>query len=790
MHLGQKDRSHSAHRNFASSEHDSFEHLVAFAVAMSAEDDRCLMETCKNRSIKRRRASTVSEEIKQSYGSKYTDASIQDGLVCNRCYTALKKGKVAEPETIISIDETKCVEYLLKNFGQFSDGSKGAVIDTIGNHCLAELRQFSESCRNEIRTVNSLASFDGNAYLQSSPGVVHRLIESMSTHKTETKMKVRALESLCQLSHRNFISPFSFKQATLISSMTNSKTSRLVLNACLPAGCPGGIDTLLEKSGLSNEPPVLPSHCDVVCAFDNQQVIGRQYSIVAFKSNPVSKCTAVLHAFTKDSVLQLYPENDLAGYLGPGHSKARSARQLADITSTTADERLLATRELKQLFGESLNRIEEERNTDFDFYLRELGEVVDKVDFQKSCLRCGTPSEGANRKLCKNKDCRAQLMTATEAALYVREAATRLRGFVTQKAVPDLTDPSLNHIPSGDRLSVLMINDDPLFSEPNSYASCTRILRELGKRLEISYYGKGFRQFAVLACDGQPYALIMKIIKNHIVCSECKMELWGSELYDAHKRNKHLNRGHPEYEFSWVLLQMGYGHYEMNFMRMAITLFWDQYFSRACWIMNFRSEKAQETAKKASDTHKAFELFNIMRYSLMFELMDNFLDEKSNLQEATFEGFEAHARNHSSANIRNAWVFLRDVLQPLFVFRAGVRKNNPSYINLGMKLGLPVFFASNSKKYQQIVLHHLVTRSLLPPPINDYLAKTQSMGEWGQGMDFKLEEKNRLAKKFLSCVSTEKDWTRVYRALDPLDKVVFLGFVNNAPGIFRIDFRY
>lgn len=207
------------------------------------------------------------------------------------------------------------------------------------------------------------------------------------------RLKSRALESLCQLVHKNFICPFSFKQATLISLLTRSKTSRQIIASCLPAGGKDSLERLLNATAEGDQRPILPGHCDNVCSFDNQQILGRHHTLIAYRSNPISTCTAVYHAFYSDSVVQLDPTFELERSLGPGHCRTGSEEQLRQATALTGEEEMIATSEMKQLFGSMISLVEREKRGEYDTYMNELGLVIDRIDFNRSCMTCWTPAE-------------------------------------------------------------------------------------------------------------------------------------------------------------------------------------------------------------------------------------------------------------------------------------------------------------------------------------------------------------------------------------------------------------
>lgn len=148
--------------------------------------------------------------------------------------------------------------------------------------------------------------------------------------------------------------------------------------------------------------------------------------------------------------------------------------------------------------------------------------LIDNVDFKRTCLQCLSPC-GEYAKFCRS--CKRPLLSASDMAAHLRSSASSMRTLERSECAEGLADQQLLHIEQHAKHKLTFINDEPVFLLPNSYISCKAILRHIGKRLGIRRYGTGFRYYAVLARDGQPYALIINLIANHILCKECREEV-------------------------------------------------------------------------------------------------------------------------------------------------------------------------------------------------------------------------------------------------------------------------
>lgn len=726
-----------------------------------------------------RSAETVVQGMDVDARTEYPAGSFEGRKTCNSCYFRLRPGAskkrrhLEEPIPEDGAQKAKDdAQNLADNFGILSNDQQLLLITAVGEHLSDQLRRDAEKERSSNKSLKSLTEESPGSYYAAAHSHVRALIDAISNDNTEVRLKARAIEATMQLTHRKLVTPLALKQSLLIASLTHSETVNEVVSACLPSGSSTTLDMQLDANLKLKEMRVLPGHIDVICSFDNQQILGRQHAVAAYRNNPISACTAIMHGFCQDSNLQLDSANTLENHLGKGHSLLYEKGIISASVDLTESERAAASTEMKRLYSVLVDRVQHEVASDYSDYLQELSSLLESADFSRRCLECGM-EVAKNARVCRS--CHKPLKSTSDCAAFLRSSVEQLRTKLPAVCLQDLSDLKPDHLHLGPSLPIEFVNDDPIFHLPNSYVSCVKIARHLGKRLDVKKYG-GTRYFVVLACDGQPYTLLKNIISNHIVCSACGREFWGKKTFDAHNVKDHGEQGTADFEFDWILLQMGYGHLEMNLMKNVVKLFWDRYFESVAWVLNWRTDKALNVARNANDMHRTYDFFNIVRYSIASELLTRYLNEKRHYQQALFEDFVEFLRIHENSKVQEAWCFLRDFIQPLFVLRAGIRKNNSTLLTAGIKLSVPVFFASKATNYQQIATHHLVVRHHLPEAIRQFLQKTESIviEGVGEGIDFRLEEQNRRAKKFLTFAAKEKHWTKVYQNLDDLDKVTLL----------------
>ena len=229
--------------------------------------------------------------------------------------------------------------------------------------------------------------------------------------------------------------------------------------------------------------------------------------------------------------------------------------------------------ELKRLFKETFLKVTDE-GQEYDLLLHELGKVIEDYDFARVCQNplCGKVVTNPNTQDCV---CRDRLPNKTQSKLIYDKKiqSTKAKSeYKNCRQAGQFIDPDFKHVRPTLESSYEpeFINDDPFFYLPNSKITCVRLLRDLGKRLGIKrYVENGQKNFAILACEGQPYGLIRNIIRNNVLCSICKGE-FEIGVFSEHNGTAHDGAAEPDFEFSWVLLHLGYGHLQINYMKTVM----------------------------------------------------------------------------------------------------------------------------------------------------------------------------------------------------------------------------
>ena len=417
----------------------------------------------------RSRKRVATQDIAELICTYTNDRVSQGDPLCQKCEMKYLRMKAEPPNIEYGVmEEESCVKYLMENYEGFTRANKIKVMKTIGKSLHNKVRKFAESHRHIDKSANTLAKYENFKYLESVPDELKMLVEAISSDNSEPKHKVRAVEAICQMQHKNFYSKLAFMQSAVIASLTNSKTSLQIMSSCLPSGSTMSFRRFLENH--ASVPQLTLGVCDTITIFDNQQIIGKNWNVSAYSKQRISKCTAVLHTVYKDSFLQLDTEFDLTKFLGPGHVLTGTEDQLAGAVTLTEDEANASATDMKQLYTELFPRADAECKINHSLALSDIGYLIEHFDLGRSCSLCDTLIETPYQSVCHA--CRAPIPTIGRAFGIMNERAAVIRGKAGRASLSKLVDPVFADVPQGPQIGHKFCNDDPSFLLPDSKAGC------------------------------------------------------------------------------------------------------------------------------------------------------------------------------------------------------------------------------------------------------------------------------------------------------------------------------
>ncbi|XP_021356987.1 uncharacterized protein LOC110452664 [Mizuhopecten yessoensis] len=205
---------------------------------------------------------------------------------------------------------------------------------------------------------------------------------------------------------------------------------------------------------------------------------------------------------------------------------------------------------------------------------------------------------------------------------------------------------------------------------------------------------------------------------------------------------------------------------------------WEVFLKDIAKMLGYRSPKAQLAAHAASDHHKSFQMVEIALFGMADELLLPYFRERMAAGVGVSAvDFMVWMRDVASPN----FLFMVDIvftyLLSVYVFRAGIRRNNSSVILSSRASFTDLFYGLNMTHYQELELTDLMVRAQAPPQVKHFLAATESFSvsgnhSKGEAGDFILEAKNRRCKMWMPPgVPTEQRWLRVCRNFDRLEEI-------------------
>ena len=580
--------------------------------------------------------------------------------------------------------------------------------------------------------------------------------------QSATYMMAKCLEMIYSMVFANVILPICFLQNLLMYSHTNSKFASNLLGKGGPYGSYQAVREWIK--GQTTEPLSFPSG-DCVVIFDNNQVIGRSWTI------------KVNHK-TRSSVVTTICQIEYDGYEHiqrmPQFKPFNWIQDLDILTDNVKKTpRHLLDMHYKLLYfsiAERLSVVMDENKAIEGCVQDEVDKNVSKLHFDdenKTCANCGSVNPKSKRVCvtCKVNLKQAELQ-ATQADVYgtftQQDAPKRvnvhheeIRLTVSRNDEDTYTISREEKVSNNSKLGLenqhretppRLTISDPAFVNPNSLESCKLILRQIGLVSGIKQYGKGDREWLFVVCDGMPFGLCKKIIETTFRCKLCQstgsiQSFSSDKQFEDHHNNTHADKQPQKFrEFDWVILRPGNGHFEMNMFKSFIELNWEVFFSELAKLMGFKSENAQRAAKHATDNHKTWSLLQIAYEALLDELLVPYVrlcrDQDLN---PTPQGFLKFAMTDASnPNYVYIAMMVLTYLQSIVNFRAGLRCGDIETIVAAKAVFAPLFHVRNHPKYRDIEMTEAIQRQCIPDELRQFYNETESVSLTGKHANGKL----------------------------------------------------
>ena len=494
------------------------------------------------------------------------------------------------------------------------------------------------------RDIEFLSDIDAKEYLSRYNPVLKKFLTgfcNLSLSESSAR-ELYQLGRICELTYnisskKNHVLPLAFIQNLGVYAETGSKVAT-ELNG---AGIGGGsYDTVKDWLHSNADTPLNCPSGDIAITFDNTQVIGKCYTLKPNSKIDMSVITNVIaiqldEMGTLQSDPGLMPRNWL--FCDGLKEKIEEIRNIEPNKPFFADLDKLHYEQLYYFINKTINVVKENVDENFSDDIDSLIKQIDEKDNCIQCMHCAKKGNGVfyNRSklicdICQN-NLRASLkeyMETIESDIRSnKEVPSRQTAKKFQSENVDENYERYDHIPSGHESKHPNISMcDPVFLNPDSHANLALVLRNTGINAGIHRYGGKLRHWLIVCCDGLPFKLCLNLLNETRVCLDCEKSFFGMEKFSAHCKLQHDDTMQKfYYEFDWVFLRPGGGHIEMNAIKSFFELNWTPFMQKLCEKMGFKSELAQNCAKRCTDHHKSWSLLVVFYIGSLRELVHCYL---------------------------------------------------------------------------------------------------------------------------------------------------------------------
>ncbi|CAG2197472.1 unnamed protein product [Mytilus edulis] len=299
-----------------------------------------------------------------------------------------------------------------------------------------------------------------------------------------------------------------------------------------------------------------------------------------------------------------------------------------------------------------------------------------------------------------------------------------------------------------------VVLSDPVFCNPNSIATVARVLKKIGEENGIIKYGGTKRHWTFVCCDGLPYMIIKKLKEEAVVCA---IEGCGKSFLSMDNYSNHTTEIHPTvqrrfvFEFDWLYVRIGSGHYEMNLIKGFFALNWIPVLENLCQTMGFESDSAKNFAKSCKDHHKSWRLLLIFHLGTLQELVLPYVRHSMlTNKKPDAKGFLKYSsENYTSSSYPNFTYMVDQVCkysQGIINFRMANRRNNADLLKSAKYMTKEIFHGRNHPKYQMIELYDSIQDRMMPDDVRSLSDKYSSITTSGNpslGEDFRLHSRRK-----------------------------------------------
>ena len=653
---------------------------------------------------------------------------------------------------------------------------------------------------SRAKDLNNLLNIDVNDLHMEENELLVSFLSGYTGKKIKSSpyLLCKTVESVLNLSASNLTLPVHFRESVIIYTLTGSKLALQILGSGGAHASYQAVKRWLQNLGTTETQDDLG---DVIIGFDNNQVLQRRWK-VKLRNDVKCNIVTVVVSFNVCKYGQLQ-ENPM---LKPNewNMKDLDPKELEKIKHIDKDNKIKETHYnfLYPFLEQEIEMVVRQQERKDDVVSDHIDAAVEKEIYDsmyKTCYNCHYKNISKFKHLCPN--CKSNVSKSKMRAMGIDEYGnvieqkskgkgksteyrvtleksaghrhTHKLSYAKQEEEADqyaqcawYSDYKQGGSQGKDKPDVHV--QEPIYVNPCSYEACATVLRNIGKKSAVIkrfHEGRG-REWVTVVCDGIPYNLCNRIINSYFICAKCKESLNGKPECSLHQQEAHPNESVDfSPEFDWVLLQPGMGHIEMNMVKGVVELGWDVFWKNMVQCFNFKSEAALKYAKKVSDHHKGWTLCRIARKAITQELILPFVREQLPNKDPDFsaKNFLKFVMKAQDPNYVFMCDFVFEILDAVFLYRAGVRCAIPDFIEAGRAKFAKVWSGRNHPLYRELEMSDSLHLARMPPELREFVTSTASINltgreNTGEGVDFRLEEVNRLVQQWLPNIPSTDDW--------------------------------
>ena len=364
-------------------------------------------------------------------------------------------------------------------------------------------------------------------------------------HVPGDELRCHQMATACEVIYKmidaSYTGTLSFLHSLNIYGITKSKLAVNLSAGALAGGKYSTITRWLDNQGHTSMP--CPSG-DIVVMFDNNQIVGKTWSI-----KPNNKVQ--LSIVTNVGAVALTNSNGLEARKDIHPRKWLNIMNNEGVVDSMLDSD-----------NPELSLLEEIHNNQLKCYVTAAIEILcdENVHGEDEFDSIVANRENSrNFNLCSNESCAKSVpkpkrkcpecgcnvtskpMQSTSKSADAPTPEIKIIPMQPDNGGPDNRDEdrylNVKSYHSGKTHTITLF--DPVFVNPNSFDNVIAVLRDIGKTTGVTRYGGTDRSWVPVCCDGLPFTMMIKIVQEYLQCQICRNGFMGTLAFLQHATQDH-----------------------------------------------------------------------------------------------------------------------------------------------------------------------------------------------------------------------------------------------------------